>query len=365
MHIKSPDSWRDAIGVGVAMTLLAACGGSQPLISARGEMARPMVIPLERGLTGTAFAISALGKERPLYRFRPWHNGGTNPQAGLVAVAGKLYGTTVWGGGSGKCKFINLGCGTVYSLTLSGKKRDIHSFAGGAYDGELPVAGLIGASGTLYGMTPAGGPDNCGTVFTIGSNGGENVIHSFNCQDGADPSASLIVHERTLYGTTYSGGVGWGNIFAMSTSGSELWQYNFTGYPADGEEPSSSLVALHGMLYGTTVYGGTNDTGTVFAVSPTGKERVLYSFQNFKSDDGFGPDGSLIVVNGALYGTTLNGGSGNRGTIFTVTTSGVERVIYRFKGGSDGAFPMAGLISVNGDLYGTTYSGGTSSPACG
>lgn len=75
----------------------------------------------------------------------------------------------------------------------------------------------------------------------------------------------------------------------------------------------------------------------------------------------------LVDVNGTLYGTTETGGrsarecvSGSCGTVFAITTSGVENVIYRFAGGTDGATPLAGLIHANGALYGTTYYGGCS-----
>jgi hypothetical protein len=48
------------------------------------------------------------------------------------------------------------------------------------------------------------------------------------------------------------------------------------------------------------------------------------------------------------------------GTVFTVSMSGTERVLYyTFAAGSDGAHPYATLIEVNGELYGTTADDGT------
>ena len=51
------------------------------------------------------------------------------------------------------------------------------------------------------------------------------------------------------------------------------------------------------------------------------------------------------------------------GTVFKITTEGVETVLYSFQGGpADGAAPMAGLVfDKDGNLYGTTYWGGSSS----
>jgi uncharacterized repeat protein (TIGR03803 family) len=124
----------------------------------------------------------------------------------------------------------------------------------------------------------------------------------------------------------------------------------------DGESPYAGLIALNRILYGTTYRGGTSDYGTVFKVSTSGEERVLY---NFKGDtDGAYPYANLSSLKGALYGTTYGGGaSGGWGTVFRVSTSGDERVLYSFQAGTDGAHPFAGLVALNGTLYVTTYRG--------
>ena len=68
-----------------------------------------------------------------------------------------------------------------------------------------------------------------------------------------------------------------------------------------------------------------------------------------------------------MYGTTSNGGTGCEGspylvtgcgTVFRITPSGPEIVLYRFANVPDGAHPHTGLIDVNGTLYGITVSGG-------
>jgi uncharacterized repeat protein (TIGR03803 family) len=89
---------------------------------------------------------------------------------------------------------------------------------------------------------------------------------------------------------------------------------------------------------------------------------VLYRFRG--GSDGRNPQSGLIDVNGTLYGTTYFGGDGTGcyapgcGTVYSISTSGTEKVLYAFKGGSDGFFPVAGLIDVQGTLYGTTEEGG-------
>ncbi len=72
---------------------------------------------------------------------------------------------------------------------------------------------------------------------------------------------------------------------------------------------------------------------------------MLYSFTGslMGGSDGAIAEASLIDVNGKLYGTTraggINGYDGGCGTIFEISTTGKERVLYRFKYGSDGAEP--------------------------
>jgi len=81
-----------------------------------------------------------------------------------------------------------------------------------------------------------------------------------------------------------------------------------------------------GQFVCTTYYDGANDFGSVYQLSPqpdgTWSERVLYSFKGGK--DGLGSISNLVLgKNGALYGTTTEGGAGcSCGTIFKLTSDG-------------------------------------------
>jgi uncharacterized repeat protein (TIGR03803 family) len=235
--------------------------------------------------------------------------------------------------------------------------------------GAGPTSGaLIDVNGTLYGTTLVGGTSNMGTVFEMSTSGkDESVLYSFKSgTDGSEPQAGLIYVNGTLYGTTVVGGTSnMGTVFAVSTSGTgtDSVLHSF-GSGTDGATPTSALIDVNGALYGTTLYGGTSNMGTVFEMSTsgTGTYSVLHSFVG-SGADGAGPDapGGLIDVNGTLYGTTVRGGANGLGTVFEMSTSGKdESVLYSFKGGTDGAAPTAGLIDVNRTLYGTTLYGGTS-----
>jgi uncharacterized repeat protein (TIGR03803 family) len=145
--------------------------------------------------------------------------------------------------------------------------------------------------------------------------------------------------------------------------------YRFAG-GSDGEYPDANLLNVNGTFYGTTSDGGASDDGTVYSVNSSGTEKVLYSFAG--GADGAHPLSGLIDVNGMLYGTTTQGGgtgcnNTGCGTVYSISTSGTENVLYSFAGGSDGSSPRAPLLDVGGKLYGTTEDGGTAdkSDCCG
>jgi uncharacterized repeat protein (TIGR03803 family) len=204
---------------------------------------------------------------------------------------------------------------------------------------------------------------NGGTIVTAITRGATSnaysVLYRFEGgrTDGTYPYANLVDVNGTLYSTTFRGGErDAGTVFSISTAGIEQVLYSFAGgKDFDGGYPAAGLINVNGTLYGTTVYGGSSHHGTVFSIGTTGTERVLHSFEG--GADGVEPEAGLVNVNGTLYGTTSGGLHGD-GTVFSITTTGTERVLYHFKGGTDGAGPYAGLIDVNGTLYGTTISGG-------
>src|SRR5712691_4877753 len=83
-------------------------------------------------------------------------------------------------------------------------------------------------------------------------------------------------------------------------------------------------------------------------------EQTLYSFcaQSGCADGSFPYAGLIFDAAGNLYGTTSQGGTAGKGTVFELTPDGTETVLYSFKGGSDGANPYAGLIlDASGALY--------------
>lgn len=247
----------------------------------------------------------------------------------------------------------------------------IYAFKG-APDGGGPNGALATLNGALWGTTYLGGdvtscsPWGCGTVFTVGTNGQEKVVHQFVAtRDGLEAYGGLLSFDGNLYGTTSNGGPnGKGTVFRISADGQFRVLHAF-GRPGDGALPYGTLVAAHGMLYGTTAAGGgPAELGTVFQITPGGSETVLYAFRP-NGTDANGPIAGLTNVGGELYGTAEAGGVYGWGAVFKVSSAGAENLVYSFTSVSDGYAPLGGLVYSGGSLYGTTEAGGLCGIGCG
>jgi uncharacterized repeat protein (TIGR03803 family) len=253
-------------------------------------------------------------------------------------------------------------------------ETNLHSFAGPPTDGEFPNAGLVqGSDGNFYGTTENGGTNSSGgNVFRISPSGTYTNLHSFvgSPTDGDFPAAGLVQgSDGNFYGTTENGGTstncgsvyGCGTVFRISPSGNYTNLYSFGSSPTDGFNPRAGLVqGSDGNFYGTTLNGGTNDDGTVFRISPSGSYTNLYSFGSSPTD-GINPFAGVVQgSDGYFYGTTQFGGTGD-GTVFRISPSGSYTNLYSFAGyPTDGAEPEAGLVQgSDGNFYGTTFAGGT------
>lgn len=110
-------------------------------------------------------------------------------------------------------------------------------------------------------------------------------------------------------------------------------------------------------FWSMTAAGGTNGYGTIFKYNDMTNE---YTFvHNFDSINGSYPFGSLLLSsNGKLYGMTKNGGTYNKGTLFSINpATNVYNLIFSFTGGQGGGVPEGTLIeSANGRLYGMTLN---------
>jgi uncharacterized repeat protein (TIGR03803 family) len=215
----------------------------------------------------------------------------------------------------------------IGALPAAAQESLLYSFGGVSGDPSQPVAALISdAEGNLYGTSQYGGANSNGAVFELSPKEGggwtETVLWSFDAgTSGQVPLGSLVFDkDGSLYGTTSGGGTNnTGTIFELSPGAGGVWTektlYAFGANSTDGAQPQANLIFdSEGNLYGTTKVGtGTGGYGVVFELSPGAggvwTEKVLHTFPG-TSADGCYPTGGLIFdAEGNLYGTASSCGS--------------------------------------------------------
>ena len=197
------------------------------------------------------------------------------------------------------------------------------------------------------------------------------VIYNFG-SNGAHPFTGVTLDASgNLYGTTP------GTVYKLSHKGSG-WilsvLYNFQGGTDGGYPDGRPVFGPGGLLYGSTAEGGGlgcqgYGCGTVFSLRPPPHasanifgnwlEKILYRFGG--GTDGADPVGDLIFDQaGNTYGADQVGTTG-WGSVYTLTPSDggwKQTVLYDFTGGSDGG-GLSGVIFDNaGRLYGSASYGG-------
>jgi len=171
--------------------------------------------------------------------------------------------------------------------------------------------------------------------------------------------------DGALYGTTAGGGSARAarcsnsTRTAPATRSQELQQLG-----GDGGEPHAALVqASDGALCGTTWGGG---YGTCLSSSWTQRLYGAQELQQLGRRCVLSVCGLVQASDDALYGTTESGGSAGYGTVFKLNPDGSGYTVLKSfsSSGGDGYHPYAALVQASdGALYGTTYQGGSSGRA--
>ncbi len=154
---------------------------------------------------------------------------GSGPTGITLDSQRNLYGMTNYGGAV-PCSAASNGCGTIFKLVRGTGDtwgfRLLHTFCikSQCPDGAFPSgAPTLQSSGTLYGLTTAGGKTSQGTLFKLVQTSSAWVLTSlysfcpsFPCTDGQDPEGTLALDSSgNLYGTTPIGGKGNGVVFQV------------------------------------------------------------------------------------------------------------------------------------------------------
>jgi uncharacterized repeat protein (TIGR03803 family) len=237
--------------------------------------AAPASPPLEGGgdLYGTTYGNSttsstvykftrASGTFATIYQFDQSYGSGVIASL-IQATDGNLYGTAYQGGANN--------CGSIFKLTTSGTLLWYYSFPC-APGGANPVGPLLqGADGNFYGTTSQGGNPGVGTVFKLDHSGAVSILYNFRgflggASDGSTPFGGLVqATDGKLYGSTIAGGTqNVGTLFQIGTGGAYKLLYNFTN---KGSSPSAApFQHTNGLLYGTTSQGGSLGFGVVYGL---------------------------------------------------------------------------------------------------
>jgi hypothetical protein len=298
-----------------------------------------------------------------------WNYDGRGPHGPVMLAAdGRLYGTTLAGGGL----YNHQAQGSLYRIYPDGSGYEsLYAFhtdnrSPSGVVGLSPMGALVtGADGHVYGTAFHGGSSDpyypgYGTIFRYrGDTGAVEKVHSFdNTLVAYSPMVGLVRGPGgALFGTTASGS-GAGTIYRMTVdpeAGASATVTILHGFaPAtDAYAPSSELVlAPDGFLYGAA-HGGPLGKGVVIRVRPdgTGYEHV----HAFTGADGAMPSSALVLgADGNLYGTTREGGSSGGGVVYRVRMpvhSTIEGLIDRVEGLiADGALKLGQGKSLVGKL---------------
>jgi len=220
--------------------------------------------------TGRIFKVNTDGTG-----FASIYDLGSDPQPNvcndIILVGSVLYGTTVQGGTGGFAS-----AGVLFKIGTDGATPAftvVMNFTGP--NGNTPEKNpLMHYNGVLYGMTTLGGggsPFGVGSAYKVNTDGtGYQEYIAFNSGsaggNGANPDGGLALAGTTLYGLTPLGGAnGYGYLFSVHTDGSnftDLLDFNGT---AMGIAPGGTVTLTPGGLYGTTSGGGgINGIGIIF-----------------------------------------------------------------------------------------------------
>jgi uncharacterized repeat protein (TIGR03803 family) len=290
----------------------------------------------------------------------------------LLANDGNIYFVnSIGGAGRGSIGKMNPAAAITTSTTTT-----LYAFPAEGDPPVRPQGGLIQASdGNLYGTSFIGGVEGAGTIYRVTLAGQFTLLRSMGATatDASLPYAGLAQGpDGNLYGTTLRGGDNdKGAIFRIALDGSNFSIiHHFNG--ADGENPEGQLVVgANGELYGTTLQGGSSNRGAIYRISTSGVYTLLYSFPSLSAFGSVGTAvnatganpraGLLLAADGNFYGTAYQGGPGGNGTVFRMTPAGAVTVFHAFTGPKrDGGFPLSSLTQdAQGNFYGTTQTGGS------
>jgi len=311
--------------------------------------------------------------ETVLYNFTGGADG-ANPQGGLATDgAGDFYGTTNAGGTNNDSCGTLFEINSELQFSVLHTFDDMAYWDKYLLDACAPLANVKYWGGGIWGTTfDGGGNSDTGAAFYYGSGGYD--IWALAGSNGMFPAGGLVTFEGAVYGTSSYGKTSQGNVFETLRNNRVRPVHYFNG-GNDGGIPFGDLatqVNENGVrvIYGANLAGGSSNQGTIYQLAqkpstyPPHDEWTVSLLHSFSGSEGTYPFGGVVLgPTGALYGTTKEGGTENSGTVFQLTPVANNKwsltVLYNFSGGTDGSAPTGSVVLDNaGNLYGTTNYGG-------
>lgn len=204
--------------------------------------------------------------------------------------------------------------------------------------------------------------------------------HRIRIFDISLPVTATLPHKPAQHRRWLGNAAALAIVFALTVAATQAAQaqtfqsiHTFTGGADEGFPGAGLTMDNAGNLYGTT--GGVANFGTVFRLRRSDSGWILSTLHSFTGgNDGEFPDAAVTLAqDGSLYGTTIEGGPQNCGTVFNLTppaTGAVPSSVlspwnkntpHVFTGPpNDGCLAYSNVIfDRTGNLFGTTYFGGT------
>jgi uncharacterized repeat protein (TIGR03803 family) len=274
---KSGDTWTQSVIHAFTGGDDGSGPGARVAVDNRGNVYGMTPTGGANGL-GTIYALHPTSSGdwalRVIHTFTGGSDGSSGSAGKLLLRGGHVYGAATTGGANGS--------GIVFKLTPTRTGewgfKTLYSFRS-APDGVFPYgAVLFDAAGKLYGTTYYGGTNGLGTVYQLSPSGTgewtERVLYSFQAGSDGNSSISNLVSDAAgnLYGTTSEGGLGSGTIFKLTRGQGGTWTesipHSFQG-PPDGAFPYAGMVGDGaGSFYGATVHGGDDGEGAIYRFLP-------------------------------------------------------------------------------------------------
>lgn len=288
-------------------------------LNRKSRMKRIALVFLSMWFVGHSTLTAHAQAVTPIFIFTGINNLGANPTGSLtLGPDGNFYGTTYGTGGGGS------GSGTVFEVNTAGTYSTLAVLSATGTNGTRPSGLTMADDGVFYGVASGGG-SGYGTVFEVASNGALTTLFDFNRINGAYPTSLTLGADSNLYGTTSDGGNGQfasgvGTVFEITPGGTLTTLVNFNvGNGINGAYPNGLTLWSDGNLYGTTLNGGASNYGTLFMITTNSGFTILVNFTN---SNGARPSGLTVGADGNLYGVTGSGGSDGYGTFFELSTNG-------------------------------------------